>query len=253
MKKNKFLKLASGLLVLCLLTTCVISTTFAKYTTSGDAQDTARVAKWGVEVAVQAGSGSETDAFYKEYDNGTNVTVSSVDKVVAPGTEGKLAEFSISGTPEVALELAIVFDKSLDVFLKAGDYEDYTKQGNQDFTVADDYYPVKYTLWKDGSEVAAAGDNLSEIVAYLQGFSKEYYITDDTTADATAWANILGTYKITWAWDFDGSGAGTYDQEDTLLGNIAADEATYGAGMTEGTDYNLTIDFKLTITATQID
>ena len=108
MKKNKFLKLASGLLVLCLLTTCVISTTFAKYTTSGSANDTARVAKWGVEVAVQAGDvdKSETNAFYDEYKNGTKTTVKGSQEVVAPGTSGTLVSFSVSGTPEVALSIA---------------------------------------------------------------------------------------------------------------------------------------------------
>ncbi len=50
MKKNKMLRMASALLVLTLLTTCIIGGTFAKYTTSGTATDTARVAKWGVKV-----------------------------------------------------------------------------------------------------------------------------------------------------------------------------------------------------------
>ena len=36
MKKNRFIKLASGLLVLCLMTTCVIGATLAKYTTAKD-------------------------------------------------------------------------------------------------------------------------------------------------------------------------------------------------------------------------
>ena len=51
MKKNRFIKLASGLLVLCLMTTCVIGATLAKYTTAGSGADTARVAKWGVTVS----------------------------------------------------------------------------------------------------------------------------------------------------------------------------------------------------------
>ena len=41
MKKNRFIKLASGLLVLCLMTTCVIGATLAKYTTAKDTQDSA--------------------------------------------------------------------------------------------------------------------------------------------------------------------------------------------------------------------
>ena len=48
MKRNKMMRIASVLLVAVLLSTCVISGTFAKYTTSNSATDSARVAKWGV-------------------------------------------------------------------------------------------------------------------------------------------------------------------------------------------------------------
>ena len=46
MLKNKYLKLAAILLILCMVTTCGISGTLAKYTTGGTATDSARVAKW---------------------------------------------------------------------------------------------------------------------------------------------------------------------------------------------------------------
>lgn len=50
MKKNKTMRAASALLVAALLSTSIISGTFAKYTTGASAQDSARVAKWGVVV-----------------------------------------------------------------------------------------------------------------------------------------------------------------------------------------------------------
>ena len=50
MKKNKTMRLASGLLVAVLLTTCAISGTFAKYVSDATNSDTARVAKWSIEV-----------------------------------------------------------------------------------------------------------------------------------------------------------------------------------------------------------
>lgn len=49
MKKNKMMRLASCLLVAILLTTSVISGTFAKYTTSSTGTDSARVATWGFQ------------------------------------------------------------------------------------------------------------------------------------------------------------------------------------------------------------
>ena len=51
MKKNKMMRLASFLLIAVLVSTSAISGTYAKYTTSGFAEDQARVAKWGVTVA----------------------------------------------------------------------------------------------------------------------------------------------------------------------------------------------------------
>ena len=50
MKKNKMMRLASCLLVLVMLSTSMISGTFAKYVTTGSAEDTARVAKFGVDI-----------------------------------------------------------------------------------------------------------------------------------------------------------------------------------------------------------
>ena len=67
MKKNRFIKLASGLLVLCLMTTCVIGATLAKYTTAGSGADTARVAKWGVTISAVTNS-----AFATEYNKDDN-------------------------------------------------------------------------------------------------------------------------------------------------------------------------------------
>ena len=51
MKKNKLMRAASILLVATLISTCAISGTFAKYVTTGSATNTARVAKWGVELS----------------------------------------------------------------------------------------------------------------------------------------------------------------------------------------------------------
>ena len=53
MRKNKMMRTASGLLVATLLTTSVISGTFAKYTTEETGSDSARVAKFGVEITAR--------------------------------------------------------------------------------------------------------------------------------------------------------------------------------------------------------
>ena len=80
MKKNKMMRLASILLIAVLMTTCVISGTFAKYTTKVTNEDAARVARWGftgenADIAI-------TDLFAKAYDQNVNGYVD----VIAPGT-----------------------------------------------------------------------------------------------------------------------------------------------------------------------
>ena len=84
MKKNKAMRLASALLVLTLLTTCAISGTFAKYTTSTTGTDKARVAYWGFDQAAETTS----DLFAGEYTHvKASGEVDGVSNVVAPGTE----------------------------------------------------------------------------------------------------------------------------------------------------------------------
>lgn len=138
MKKNKIMRLASVLLVLTLLSTSVISGTFAKYVTTDEQFDTARVAKFGVVASL---SGDLFGATYAKADDNSIIsysvnggTVSSADKtefVVAPGTENKEGlTLSVTGTPEVATK--VIFDsaeneggtnyKNYNIFLNPGTY-----------------------------------------------------------------------------------------------------------------------------------
>ena len=125
MKKNRMMRLASGLLVAVLVTTSMISGTFAKYTTQDSASDVARVAKWGVELQVVGNLYGDTykDAIVKEDADG--FTVQSVDQtadLVAPGTKNDEGfTFSLKGQPEVAGEVTTTM-KIQNVFLKEGTY-----------------------------------------------------------------------------------------------------------------------------------
>ena len=142
MKKNKAMRSASVLLVATLLTTSVISGTLAKYTTQDAAKDTARVAKWGVELQAIGNLYGDT---YKDLivtENDTNATVQSVDRtadVVAPGTQNAEGfTFSLKGKPEVDGTITTTIT-SQNIFLKAGTYgimipvdEDVVTAGNFD-------------------------------------------------------------------------------------------------------------------------
>lgn len=244
MKKNRFLTIAGCLMVLCLLTTCVIGTTFAKYVTRGETEDSARVAKWGVQLQLAANN----ELFNNEYTGtGGKVTVRSAsDRLVAPGTQPNTAAvFSISGTPEVAVKITIDFTVNSDVFLKGGagvKYDDFTTAVAGDkFDLTEDYYPVVFTLKQTSAagvpmDTVIATGNLATIKAALDGFN-----ADENRSYCPPNTNLEATFTLTWVWAFNSGN----DQADTYLANQTAGSS--------GADYNTNISFDIAITVVQVD
>lgn len=262
MKKNKMMRIASVLLVAVILTTCAISGTFAKYVTSDNAEDNARVAKFGVTVTA---AGSLYGKDYVDVATGntpgsTNLTVKSSDteKLVAPGTKSldDGMTFAITGKPEVKVKVDVVVNNSTfkDVFLKAkNDLPDMTTGNATDTFNTADYYPVKYTLTQTttgtgGTTTTTLVDakTLADVKTALEDLTTTYEANTDLAAE-------IGTLKLTWAWDFDNGGAGTYDKQDTLLGDLAADPNLANTIGLQNTEYNLNSSIDISITVTQID
>lgn len=239
MRKNRFLTIAGCLMVLCLLTTCVIGTTFAKYVTGGETEDSARVAQWGVQLQLAGNN----ELFDNEYTGtGGKVTVRAAsDRLVAPGTQQNTAAvFGISGTPEVAVTITIDFTVNADVFLKGGTgvkYDDYTTAVAGDkFDLTSDYYPVVFTLKQiedanGTTDVTIATGNLEAIKTALDAYSGAYYAPN---------TNLKAVFELTWVWDFNGN-----DQADTYLANQTAGSA--------GADYNTQVGFEIEIRVEQVD
>ena len=253
MKNNKTLKVACGLLVMVLLTTCVIGTTLARYTTADTASDSAQVAKWGVKLSISAG-----DIFDNEYTTDQTssigaVSVSSTTNLVAPGTNsGNQVDGSgntiiaISGTPEVGVKLSTELSNVSDVYLAAGTYKDETTADPDDeFTITDAYYPVKFTLVQThGSNgeyptpvVVVSGGTLEDVRNALDYFSGTEY-APNTKLDAR--------FVISWEWVIDGN-----SQADTVLGNLAAGNSENT--LVAGSDYCLDVSYQLDVRAEQVD
>lgn len=249
MKKNVMMRLASFLLVAVLISTSAISGTYAKYVTADEASDSARVAKFGVVVTA---GGSLFDDTYIDApaDDGelTVVSATANDKVVAPGTNSdpnNTLKFSITGQPEVDVAVSVaVTEDGEDVFLKTANGLPKMTTGDTDdtFDLADDYYPVKYTLTKNGTAVVTDG-TLAQLATALEAIST-------TKVDAnTNLSTSFGEYVITWKWDFNGN-----DNADTLLGDLAAGTTlTPAVTLTDGTDYNLQTGLKIVVSVTQIN
>lgn len=255
-------------MIATMLSTSIVSGTYAKYVTSDNAEDSARVAKFGVTVTA---SGSLFDKTYYAVNNANNsnkpgngtadtdnttLTVESLedDNVVAPGTKNDEGiTFAIAGTPEVDVRLDVVVDDSSfkEIFLKSGTYPDMTTGDAEDtFDNTADYYPVKFTLTQNtGTEVTLVNSGkLSDVEDALEKISRYINVSDKDLSET------IGTLNLTWEWDFDASGAGTYDKQDTLLGDLAAGTTLVpDTTLTANTDYCLDESIKISISVTQVD
>lgn len=187
MKKNVMMRVASALLVAVLMTTCAISGTFAKYTSSKTTSDNARVAVWGLgvnEITIE-------DMFLDVY---SNVDSQDGDDVVAPGTSKQVTVDFITAAgvvPEVA----------------------YT-------------FVVEITVDVDGAQGAALLSKLDwtvngTAVEFEDGVAKAVLTTE--YAAGTAPADLV----IKWEWPFEvGENAdekNANNATDTTIGNGVAD------------------------------
>lgn len=228
MKKNTMMRLASALLVLVMLTTCAISGTFAKYVTANNGSDNARVAKFGVEIEIDdtifSNSYKNEATTWTENETGRDITVqtktSTEGNIIAPGTEGALAGFTVTGTPEVDVEVTYTATLTLT------GWED--EDGNE-------YCPIEITV---GSETFKVGEGNITTVAELKTAVEEAIVGKtaiyDTNTDLTAVDDDL---TVSWAWDYTGND----DVNDTFLGDEAA----------EGNP--ATIELAVSMTITQVD
>ena len=173
MKKNKMMRVASALLIAVLLTTSAISGTFAKYVSTGHAEDAARVAKWGI--AIKAAGTLFSDAYAAgtvDDSTGTPTTVGNTpvlydedkvatlaytvnsmgsgdtkENVVAPGTRSYSngLMLGLSGEPEVAVRLTgrVI---AQDIFLEKGSW-----------AVMSEPFQFASTDLKEYCELASAG------------------------------------------------------------------------------------------------
>lgn len=247
MKKNRMLRLASALLVSVLLTTSVISGTFAKYVTTADASDSARVAKWGVQITA---NGTTFAASYKNdaaigttsAGDGESVKTNAASThLVAPGTKGELASAAISGTPEVAVH--VEYKPTLTL-------ENWTSNGTDVYcpliikvTKGGSATTYGITGMKDSDGVAPSvsctdiADLKSKVEAAIGGFSKDYAPNTDL---ATATADAANGVKVSWEWAFDENN----DAKDTALGN---------AGLNGDTRTPATVALTIETSVTQIN
>ena len=227
MKKNKFLRLASILMMACLMTTCVISGTFAKYTTADSASDTAHGAKWGISLKVDG-----DDVLYNEDKAGNEVTGLKVEAndLAAPGTYQKLATVALTGQPEVAYEIKV--DVSLELTGWMVDGDEYCPLV---FTVDGTQYKIDNTITTvDKLEEAIEVAIINAITGASETTSTGTFTKGFNAGEAVP--DTANQVLIDWTWAFAGD-----DAKDTKLGNAAAGGSP------------ATIDFSLAVDVTQVN
>lgn len=217
MKKNVMMRVASIMLVLVLMSSSVISGTFAKYVTEGSATDTARVAKFGVQVSANFDSlftqGYEEAKLTSTDDyNKASVWADTVVGVVAPGTTGELADFVITGQPEV--DVLVSYEATVEL---TGQWYDET---------ADFYCPLNIVINHAdlGTPIVLSGLDYADADAFEQAiFDNVKTLTKKYEAGQNL-NDAKDDLEITWTWAFEGDPAAGLvnkqtDVSDTFLGN----------------------------------
>lgn len=199
MKKTKLMRAALLLLVLTLVTSCFVGGTFAKYTTRAEGSDTARVAKWGVEITANGATFANKYATDTGNVVGTianSVVSANADKVIAPGTKGNMVGMTITGTPEVAVSVNYAANFKV-----------------EGWTVDEKFYcPLQIKVGStmiDGVKFNNAVAFENAVNTEISTYNKNYAAgTDLSTASVT-------TPSVSWEWPFSED-----DIKDTALGNL---------------------------------
>ncbi len=205
-KKNGFLKVAGSMMAVTMLATCVVAGTMAKYTSSkpGIAAK-AQVAKWSITVdETELKSLTMAELPFTIYDTDTATSPDYEEKhvtenMIAPGTWG-YATIEIKNAGQVNADITADFTKTVSG-LPTG---------------------MKVTVLDEDPGTTSVPEITTETAKV-------------TVADVKP--EGVATIAVAFVWDFDDEGKGTYDGEDTELGE-KAEKLTLG---------------NLAITATQVD
>ncbi len=222
---KKKMGILGGLLMAVVVTGYSVAGTYAKYTSSLDFADEARVATWGFKLngkTPEEVKEMKIDLFQDSYEivdgEGNYDVVSKVkgQKVVAPGTRGEY-EFNVTGTAET--NYVVAFNATVVNTIKT-----------------DSYNPIFFKL--TGGAADGEWRNAVDFQEYLNNT-----ITAATAKVYEAKEKLNEKYKIEWMWAFD------KDDTTAPTGFTSDDEIdTYLAGQ-NGT---VSLDVKLTITQSEL-
>lgn len=223
--KNRTMRLGVIMAVIALITLIGLAGTFAKYVSTGEGQDQARVAKWGVEVTATSDAFSQYYACGTHQDTSTGADVASgdTDKVVAPGTNGTLLTTALKGTPEVQTTVTIGAGESGKIV---------------SLEAWDNYCPIIFTIDNVVYKQEELGaDKVTDLETRVNNALEEFSGTYAPNTDLST----IGSHTATWEWQFDRSDSPIQaDALDTSLGDAAATGSANAAKI--GIDLKVTVE-----------
>ena len=249
--KKKLMRFNLAALALVMVTSVLISGTFAKYTTAVSAQDTALIARWDISSTGMTAETAELDLFGHAYD----VAIQNNDEgtpILGPGVAGSFV-VNLTGTADVDAFIDLQIEKTgANVPIQ---YAIGTDEETVDWGTATIYYSEELLAEAilesmiDDSTVVANGDK-DAATATDKGLNPIILKNSETTTEKNVWVH--------WRWLYEaddhnqaslkeagitgtGSEGAWTNADDTALGQASA-----AAG--ERTSYAL----KLTLKAEQI-
>lgn len=208
---KKKLTVLGTLLLAVVISGYSVSGTYAKYTSSIDLADEARVAKWDIKMGQDSMNTLnlfESSYFYGDDDHLTVQSIANAEgkraDVVAPGTHGQYT-FALQGEIETNYTI------------------DLTATGKNTVVLKDDagnitYNPMRFYLDTNDSlkfnEINGWYDFQGLLDALNALYSADGTVYGPGTVDNTS-------YTIYWKWDFETSAAA--NELDTILGQTSAE------------------------------
>lgn len=222
MNNKKTYRVGLLLLVVSLISTVMLSGTFARYTSEYVGSDTALVAKWDLNMdkngIINVDNSEQAMDLFSHLYNQNLVTGSGTEKIIAPGVGGS---FNLKVTNNSDVAAAINFKITEPADTNATEPADTNAAVPMEFSSTD----------------AAIYVSLNDLNAYLNNAEDPVY---------TLGAGTTETKIILWRWNFEDStvhGGAKTDATDTTLGKASA-----SAGENARTEYKLIV----TATAKQV-
>lgn len=227
----------AGLLLATIVTGYSVAGTYAKYVSAIDVTDSARVAKWNIDLANDATLQSFS-LFDKDYTDAR-----ADEKIVAPGTSGKYEFTLAANNSETTNDTEVDYKFSFDVIDEDIKGEDgttvVTPKTDNTVVTASGYSPLRFRL---GVKGAYDTDTVAYTYYSALNTNKGWLTFDELKAALEDDTNTTFTedkkFVIEWYWFFDeadaisitgldaagltAAGIVTDDAKDTELGKAAA-------------------------------